>query len=144
MVRIFRSKMVETETPGWYVTAWSLVRPRWLDRLDAIGREDVPSFRVVRGGFWPCEDCGWPTRPFEVYMVHDSVWAEAVADDDNGRAHFFLCVECLEERLGRELRPDDFTDVLMNTEPGPCSMLLHLRRGAQDATQVLIDGGEEG
>jgi hypothetical protein len=59
----------------------------------------------------PCHDCGRDTLPTdwgsraEWYMVHDHVWAAAGMDGmDSG----FLCIGCLEARLGRRLTPGDF------------------------------------
>jgi hypothetical protein len=59
----------------------------------------------------PCEDCGQPTTPqgrkrdelgrWEFYMLRFEVWQEA------GGARF-LCVGCIEARLGRLLCADDF------------------------------------
>ena len=60
-----------------------------------------------------CVDCRWDTLPHrasEYYMVHDSVWKTAGMEPDGG----CLCIGCLEERLGRMLTPDDFTDCILN------------------------------
>ena len=48
-------------------------------------------------------------------MVHDAVWARAGMYSDGG----FLCVGCLEKRLGRTLRPSDFTDAPINDLDNP-------------------------
>ena len=57
------------------------------------------------------EDGTW-----EWYMVHDRVWAAAGMDTGTiplgGRG--FLCVGCLEARLGRRLRRRDFIDAPVN------------------------------
>jgi hypothetical protein len=55
----------------------------------------------------PCADCG---EPGEWYMVHDHLWCAAGMNPDDG----FLCIGCLEGRLGRGLCCDDFTDVMLN------------------------------
>jgi hypothetical protein len=67
-----------------------------------------------------CKDCGMDTTPctgkrgrrhkerWEYYVVHDKLWARA------GMKKGFLCVRCLEKRIGRRLRPKDFTDVSIN------------------------------
>jgi hypothetical protein len=61
-----------------------------------------------------CADCGVDTSPVEMgpraetFMVHDEVWAAA------GMSTGRLCVGCLEDRLGRQLTPADFTDCKMN------------------------------
>ena len=85
----------------------------------------------------PCHDCGKDTRPcdfedgypaegWELYMVEPEVWEEAGAGD--GRV--FLCVGCLEERLGRKLRPEDFTAVDLNEPSELDSSRLKDRRGS--------------
>jgi hypothetical protein len=68
-----------------------------------------------------CADCGedvWALG--ETYMVRDEAWP---IDPDGGQ----LCVGCLEKRLGRELRPEDFLDVPLGRE-NP-SERLRARRG---------------
>lgn len=73
----------------------------------------------------PCLDCGVNTGSEgirEYYHVHDELWAEAIGDDDpwltgasedpnNGT---YLCIECLENRLGRGLVATDFSDAPIN------------------------------
>lgn len=65
-----------------------------------------------------CEDCGVdtvpgkPGQPTEWYMVHNSVWVHAGAATVR-----YLCIACLEKRLGRELTAADFTDAPCN-DPG--------------------------
>jgi hypothetical protein len=49
----------------------------------------------------------------EWYMVHDHVWAQAGTCDRGG----YLCIGCLETRLGRHLAGDDFTDAPVNRSP---------------------------
>ena len=71
----------------------------------------------------PCTDCGVDTAPpigkppslgrWEYYMVRDDIW-EAF-----GVGNGFLCVGCLEERLGRKLTPQDFSSVTINHHPNP-------------------------
>ena len=60
----------------------------------------------------PCRDCGDPTLPedgpSEFYMVRDELWALAGAGDR------YLCIGCLEGRLGRRLAREDFSDVRLN------------------------------
>lgn len=79
--------------------------------------------------FAPCRDCGqmtiWRDRPGENYMVSDEVWAAAgmdashIPDDDAPDSeHYYLCIGCLEARLGRELAAGDFTDVPLNRRTG--------------------------
>ena len=69
---------------------------------------------------WLCVDCGRDTAPgvpgeteltkaveplhagCEVYCVKDVIWTRAGAPDG------CLCIGCLEQRLGRRLKPKDF------------------------------------
>jgi|SRR6187401_3499206 len=67
-----------------------------------------------------CKDCGMDTTPctgkrgcrhkdrWEYYMVRDKLWAAAGMQDG------FLCVGCPEQRIGRILRPKDFTRASIN------------------------------
>ena len=55
------------------------------------------------------EDCAARGR-CESYMVQKAVWEEAGMERDGG----YLCIGCLERRLGRMLTPRDFTDVPIN------------------------------
>lgn len=59
-----------------------------------------------------CDGCGRDTvsPPFEWYTVHDQIWAETGL----GTHDAVLCVGCLEQRLGRQLQPEDFPDVPTN------------------------------
>ncbi|NBO53371.1 MAG: hypothetical protein EBU84_02000 [Actinobacteria bacterium] len=58
---------------------------------------------------WECRDCGQNTQDsFEYYMVTDSCWRAA------GNVDGFLCVGCLENRLGKRLTPRNFTDCPLN------------------------------
>lgn len=45
----------------------------------------------------------------EYYMIKDEIWL-AVNPDDDG----MMCIGCVEEVLGRELAPEDFTDCPLN------------------------------
>ena len=71
-----------------------------------------------------CIDCGLDTAPYddrrkhgarksEYYMVRDSVWREAGMSERKDQA-IFLCIGCLEARLGRMLTARDFTRVPIN------------------------------
>ena len=82
-----------------------------------------------------CRDCGVDTTPctsrrgcrhkerWEHYMVRDSVWKAAGMPAMRGiqplGASGFLCIGCLERRLGRELKPRDFRPGVMLSEPSP-------------------------
>ena len=66
-----------------------------------------------------CRDCGIDTtsvtktgrrRRWEWYRVHDSIWRKARMTDG------FLCIGCLERRLGRKLNPRDFTADSINIQ----------------------------
>jgi hypothetical protein len=60
-----------------------------------------------------CVDCAVDTLAAgEWYMVHDYVWEQAVISP--GQPFFYLCIGCLEKRLGRTLMASDFTDVPTN------------------------------
>ena len=48
-----------------------------------------------------CEDCGNPD--YNMYMVDDNVWREYGNDTNT------LCMSCLQDRMGRELTKDDFS-----------------------------------
>lgn len=90
----------------------------WLRRLlvslDALGWYLTPK------GFLICRDCKDYSTP---YMVRDEVWNEAWPEYrelrqvlrekhrntwSEGKSHVYLCLPCLEKRLGRTLMPADF------------------------------------
>jgi DNA-directed RNA polymerase subunit RPC12/RpoP len=55
-----------------------------------------------------CMDCG---QTFDNYMVHPHIWQEATGiRNERG----YLCLECLEHRLGRNLQPGDFPRLPVN------------------------------
>ncbi len=79
----------------------------------------IPEFR--------CYDCGVNTCPLEggreYYEVHDYLWmhdarAPGIGQADHGPEGYFLCVGCLEARVGRELKPGDFKSFPANL-PSP-------------------------
>ena len=102
---------------------------------------------------WECEDCGMDTAPgfpaaaqlveeisrnpdwswsltfdesCEVYYVKPTVWAKA---DAKG----CLCIGCLEDRIGRRVRPKDFVrGNSFNVAPGT-DRLISRRMGAAEA-----------
>jgi hypothetical protein len=75
-----------------------------------------------------CCDCG---IPYEVYMVADRVWDQAAGGDR------WLCVGCLEDRLGRELEPADFTPLPVNDDQETDSVRLRMARGSGRHTEAL-------
>jgi hypothetical protein len=60
----------------------------------------------------PCKDCGVDTRRTDFYMVHTWLWDKYVPED---AGETFLCVLCLEKRIGRKLRKDDFGNFMTNS-----------------------------
>jgi hypothetical protein len=75
-----------------------------LDVLELIWEDEIS-----RG--CPCRDCAKPTipldgSPHEYYVVHDRIWSEAGVPPEGG----YLCVGCLQRRLGRRLAAADFED----------------------------------
>lgn len=57
--------------------------------------------------WFDCEDCAVNTLlGHEYYMVHNHVWYDEAGMDEG-----MLCIGCLEIRLGRQLRAEDFMDV---------------------------------
>jgi hypothetical protein len=68
-------------------------------------------------------------------MVTDEVWAQAAGE--NG----WLCVGCLEDRLGRELEPADFTQLPVNDDEETDSVRLRLAKGSGRRTEALYDLG---
>lgn len=60
----------------------------------------------------PCRDCGvdvsWRGIDEYAYVVRDAVWAAA------GSPRGYLCVGCIEQRLGRRLTPADFDSAPLN------------------------------
>jgi hypothetical protein len=72
-----------------------------------------------------CADCRWDTVCLgEWYMIHDEVWEQACRREPKP-VWEILCIGCLEERLGRALTADDFTDCRINdpTLPNTSSRL---------------------
>jgi hypothetical protein len=66
----------------------------------------------------PCRDCRAETLSSEsdaneYYMVDDRVWEAAGMEDHDGGG--YLCIGCLETRLGRRLHRADFTGCDLNS-----------------------------
>ena len=60
-------------------------------------------------------------------MVSDELWAEAGAPSES--CDFYLCVGCLEDRLGRRLAPSDFPQCELNDDSPWDSPRLADRKG---------------
>lgn len=74
-----------------------------------------------------CRDCSINTVPLddkrEYYEVNDYLWmhdarAEGIGQADHGPDGYFLCIGCLELRIGRMLKPSDFKPFPAN-RPSP-------------------------
>jgi hypothetical protein len=86
-----------------------------IDARDEIDTNWLPTLDAARQWiayvFPRCADCGVEllpdtppgSRDWQRYMVHDQVWADAGIDTHSG----WLCVPCLEARLGRPLTGQD-------------------------------------
>lgn len=58
-----------------------------------------------------CFDCNIDTLEIgEYYMVHHDVWEKSGLGAHDG----FLCIQCLENRIGRSLNSFDFPDLPIN------------------------------
>lgn len=63
-----------------------------------------------------CVDCGVNTRRInEYYMVKNEIWRRAHQDGSSGFKGM-LCIGCLESRLGRLLKAEDFTLAPVNSD----------------------------
>ncbi len=118
-----------------------------LDWLRVFDSDDLPRDEDVDyqpGDWvgWPpgqpapalCEDCSTNCTPlgedtgWEWYMVTDEVWAAVRMGDG------FLCVGCLEARLGRQLDQRDFTGAPVNSPDPINSDRLNNRLTAPDVS----------
>ncbi len=109
--------------------AWHAWRRRHAGATTLITRGSLPPDLQPSA---PCLDCGWLTcrhdQPGEWYMVTDQVWAQAGMTDTRhwlsehpgapagptGGPGHYLCIGCLEDRLGRQLTPADFPGTPIN------------------------------
>lgn len=67
----------------------------------------------------PCFDCGKETLHYDEdgyqifgednYWVNTDLWLSVMPQEDN-RGKYYLCRACIEKRLGRKLRKEDFTE----------------------------------
>lgn len=75
---------------------------------------------------FPCLDCRVEIYDIgEYYMVLDDVWAASGLAPDDG----FLCIGCLETRLGRPLNGTDFLACPLNLRVESQSLRLRVRLG---------------
>ncbi|MGX1770690.1 hypothetical protein ACWIGW_01145 [Nocardia brasiliensis] len=88
------------------IKSWKML---WPSRFFVPPQRVLPRLRDE----FPCQDCGLPTAPCdgpdEWYTVHDAVWEAGALGADG-----IVCIGCLESRLGRRLRPDDFLVAPLN------------------------------
>jgi hypothetical protein len=83
-----------------------------------------------------CADCGVDTVDIgEYYMLHDEVWS-ATGMPTKPDLRSYLCVGCVEGRVGRILSRADFTDAPLNTTWPPANrsgrLINRLVRGGHD------------
>lgn len=64
----------------------------------------------------PCADCGMETARWEYYMLRFELWDRIVPEDIPGAGITYLCVGCVELRLGRDLMAYDFLACPLNVE----------------------------
>jgi hypothetical protein len=90
---------------------------------------DAGRTRDGRGTWHLCDDCGLNTQEIgEQYMLHNSVWTAATGVSHKWMAMIgFLCIGCIERRLGRQLTKADFSDVDINKDRRPRSSRLRAR-----------------
>jgi hypothetical protein len=121
--------------------------PKTHGEMVAAGLRDELDFRGLMSESHCCVDCGYNTNPgtptreeaekevarqiaagiknwgyttsydnrSEIYMVHPHVWERAGMEGYGG----CLCITCLEKRIGRVLRPDDFAEHPFNSPKLP-------------------------
>ena len=91
-----------------------------------------------------CLDCRVDTiEADEYYRVRDDVWRGA-APEDAPTIAIFLCIGCLEARIGRRLVPADFVDVPVNRPPGLFSARLLDRLDVQVSDYIVRGGPNDG
>lgn len=98
-----------------------------LDPVSVLVSGGVIEIVDVEVGSARCDDCGFDTldpEGSEWYAVADAVWQPVAADAT------FLCVGCLEERLGRRLTPTDFSPFGIES-PSPESRRLADRKAGR-------------
>jgi hypothetical protein len=127
------------------------LQDRWTVLSHDPGREGLKGFAPES---WLCVDCGVNTAPgcmtrketelafalhgevgnvftaeSEVYTVTSEVWRATGLEDLGG----CLCIGCLEQRIGRRLKPNDFLpDHPLNAPHLPATRRLRQRRGGNE------------
>jgi len=97
--------------------------------------------------FFNCIDCGVNTRKIgEYYLVNDDVWAAAGGTPNvtGVLTSEMLCIGCLEKRIKRRLRPNDFPPVeanLGNKSPRLYSRVFGKRRRGEAPRKEMIHDG---
>lgn len=80
----------------------------------AAAVETLRADMIPRGYELLCADCGTDTvpadGPCEYYFVYNEIWEQAGMEKDGG----FLCIGCLEARIGRPLHRADFGHAPIN------------------------------
>jgi hypothetical protein len=103
------------------------LRDGWYD-VSVLVSGGVIEIVDIEGESAPCDDCGLDTfNPDgqEWYMVTGATWEQVAANAK------FLCVGCLEGRLGRLLTPADFAPFPINDRSALDSDRLADRKGHQ-------------
>jgi hypothetical protein len=124
------------------------------EMLDSFDKDKAVDDNITES--WLCVDCGVNTHPgcpngpqtridlalkgksavtfnrdTEVFHVKEAIWKQAGMRAWNG----CLCIGCLEQRLGRQLRPRDFAQHDNKVWADlPCTERLLNRRGAATVT----------
>ena len=109
------------------------------------GRRNPASLNLIvrpipmRDAHWLCLDCSKDTYD-EYYSVRNHIWRRAV---EKSQRHGMLCLSCLERRLGRPLRSQDFISAPVND----CvSRFLNQRQTSDNAhapAKEALQSGEE-
>jgi hypothetical protein len=93
------------------------------------------------GTLWEHNEASVPMGPIgmdtEMYMVRAAVWEKAGMTGKWGEG--CLCIGCLEKRIGRRLKPKDFTDHSFNQLPGT-PRLLNRRDGDYKGSFIIEHG----
>ena len=85
-----------------------------------------------------CIDCGMNTET-ESYMVQDHVWSAGMPVQEVMSYTDYLCIGCIEARLGRELTAADFSDVPINQPSSWHSLRLNARLSGAERVALAGD-----